>query len=236
MRHEEPPLPAHRAALWLGGACLILGSLAIFAFRLAHGDAPAANPEAHLRFIAHHPAYAAVHLGAVLGVLLWVGGLIALASMLTQPLARLLGRWGAASVLVGAAIFSIDFTIDGVAGQDLATAWATAPPPGQADLVRTAHTATTLLRGPSLMAIVILWGLPLLLFGPALRLEGYPAWLGWTGVPAGAMTMLAATALLLQPELFPGVVVYGLLASVLVQLWSLVLGVVMWQRAGTASD
>jgi len=92
------------------------------------------------------------------------------------------------------------------------------------------------MRGPSLMAIVILWGLPLLLFGPALRLEGYPAWLGWTGVPAGAMTMLAATALLLQPELFPGVVVYGLLASVLVQLWSLVLGVVMWQRAGTASD
>src|SRR5215218_161646 len=148
MRHEEPPLPAHRAALWLGGACLILGSLAIFAFRLAHGDAPAANPEAHLRFIAHHPAYAAVHLGAILGVLLWVGGLIALASMLTHPLARLLGRWGAASVLVGAAIFSIDFTIDGVAGQDLATAWATAPPPGQADLVRAAHAATTLLRGP----------------------------------------------------------------------------------------
>jgi hypothetical protein len=103
MYHEDPPLPAHRAALRRGGACLILGSLAIFAFRRAHGDAPAANPEAHLRFITDHPSYAGVHLGTTLGVLLWVGGLIALASTLTHPLARLLGRWGGASVLVGPA-------------------------------------------------------------------------------------------------------------------------------------
>jgi hypothetical protein len=52
----------------------------------------------------------------------------------------------------------------------------------------------------------------------------------------GSETILGATALLLQPDRFPGVVVYGLLASVLAPLWSLVLGLVMWRRAGTASD
>jgi hypothetical protein len=51
----------------------------------------------------------------------------------------------------------------------------------------------------------------------------------------GAVTVLGATALLLEPNLFAGVVVYGLLASVLVPLWSLVLGLMLWRRAGTAS-
>jgi hypothetical protein len=219
--------------LRVGAICVIAGSLAVFAFRLAHGDPPAATPEAHLQFVTDHPAYAGVHLGTILGVLVWVGGIIVLVGTFMDSLARLLGRWGTASVLIGAAIFGVDFTIDGVAGQDLARAWAAATPAGQADLVRAAHTATTMLRGPSLMAIVILWGLPLLLFGRAMMLEGYPTWLGWTGLVVGAVTILGATALLLQPELFPGVVVYGLLASVLVQMWSLVLGLVMWHRAST---
>jgi hypothetical protein len=92
-----------------------------------------------------------------------------------------------------------------------------------------------MLRGTSLTSIIILWGVPLLLFGSAVMLEGYPAWIGWSGVAVGAVTILAALALLLQPDLFPGVVVYGLLASILVQLWSVALGVLMWRRAETAS-
>ena len=178
-----------------GAIGVIVGSLGVFAFRLAHGDAPAANPEAHLRFVAAHPAYAGVHLATILAVLVWTGGIIALAGTLSPPMTQLLGRWGTACVLIGAAIFSIDVTIDGVAGQDLATAWAAATPAAHADLVRAAHTALTMLRGPSLVAIVLLWGLPLLLFGSAVLLEGYPAWLGWSGLAVGAVTILAALML-----------------------------------------
>jgi hypothetical protein len=217
-----------------GAIGVIVGSLGVFAFRLAHGDAPAANPEAHLRFVAAHPAYAGVHLATILAVLVWTGGIIALAGTLSPPRAQLLGRWGTACVLIGAAIFSIDFTIDGVAGQDLATAWAAATPAAHADLVRAAHTALTMLRGPSLVAIVLLWGLPLLLFGSAVLLEGYPAWLGWSGLAVGAVTILAALMLLLQPDVFPGVLVYGLLASIVVPLWSVGLGLGMWRRAGAS--
>jgi hypothetical protein len=235
MHQEAQQLKAHRAALRIGGACVVVGSLAVFGFRLAHGDAPAADPDAQLRFITAHPAYAGVHLGTILGVLAWAAGFVALAGTLRHPLAGLLGRLGAASVLVGAAVFVVDFTIDGVAGQDLARAWAAAPPAAQADLVLAARTAGTMLRGTSLTSIAILWGVPLLLFGRAVALEGYPAWLGWTGSAAGAATVLGATALLLQPDLFPGVLVYGLLASVVVQLWSIVLGVAMWRRAGRST-
>jgi hypothetical protein len=51
-------------------------------------------------------------------------------------------------------------------------------------------------------------------------------------VAVGALTVLGASALFLQEDLFPGVLVYGLLVSVVVQLWSLVLGILMWRRAG----
>ncbi len=222
---------AYRAALRLAGVCAIVGSLAVAGFRLAHGDLPAADARHALQFINDRPAYAVVHLGAILGVVAWTGGFIALASTLTRRYAALLGRLGAASVLVGAALFIVDFSIDGVAGQDLAKAWAIAPPAAQADLELAAQTVFTILRGTSLTSIVILWGLPLILFGHALVLEAYPRWLGRTGLLTGAATVLGAVALLLKPDLFPGVLLYGLLASVLVQLWSVLLGAVLWRQA-----
>ena len=229
-QEQQQPM-AQRAALQLGGVCVIIGSLAVAGFRLAHGDPPAAIAEAHLHFILQHPAYAGVHLGTIFGVLVWMVGFMTLLGTLAHPFAQLVGRFGLASVLVGAAIFIVDFTIDGVAGQDLARAWAAAPPAAQADLVLAAETAATMLRGTSLTSIILLWGLPLMLFGRALLWEGYPRWLGWSGVATGATTGLAATALLLHPDRFPGVLVYGLLASILVQLWSVALGVVLWRRA-----
>src|SRR5438552_2592909 len=127
------------------------------------------------------------------------------------------------------------FHLAGVAGQVRATGWAAAPPAAQADLVLALHTADTMLRGPSLTAIVVLWGLPLLLFGPAVAIEGYPSWLGWTGVTVGVLTVLGSAALLLQSDVFPGGLVYGPLASVVVQLWSLALGIAMRRRGGGAA-
>jgi hypothetical protein len=135
---------------------------------------------------------------------------------------------------VGAAIFIVDFSIDGAGGQALAKAWAAASPAGQADFVRAASTVFTVLRGTSLTSAAILWGVPLIVLGRALLLEGYPSWLGWTGLAVGAATVLGATSLFLAPDLFPGVLLYGLLVSV-VQLWSVALGSAMWRRAGAAS-
>jgi hypothetical protein len=234
MREEEQRLGVDPAALRLGAVCVVVGGVAVFGFRLAHGDLPAARPEAALRFIIAHPAYAGVHLGAIGGVLVWAGGLIALSGTIRHRFARVVGRMGAASVLVGAAVFIVDFSIDGVAGQALAKAWAAAPPSGQAELVRAADSVFTMLRGTSLISVGVLWGLPLVLFGRAVLLEGYPSWLGWAGLAVGAATVIGATTLVLQPSLFPGVLLYGLLVSV-VQLWSVALGNLMWRRAGAAS-
>jgi hypothetical protein len=173
MSQENEQHTAYPAALRLGGACVIVGSFAVSGFRLAHGDLPAADAEAALRFITERRMYAGVHLGTILGVLAWVSGFIALSGTLRYGFARVLGRLGAASML----------------------------------------------------------------FGLALRSEPYPAWLAWTGVAVGAVTIVAATALFLQSDLFPGALLYGLMVSIVVQSWSLVVGILMWRRgvAGAAT-
>jgi hypothetical protein len=230
MRHTTPPATAHPTALKLGAVCAVLGGLAIAGFRLLHGDLPAADAPAALAFITRHPFYAGIHIGTILGVLVWAGGIVALSATLTGGQAGILGRVGTASVLVGAAVFIVDFSIDGVAGQDLATAWQAAPT-ARPELELAARTAFTILRGTSLTSILILWGVPLLLLGRALLLEAYPAWLSWTGMAIGAVIVPAALALLLREDLFPGVLLYGLLISIAVPLWSLALGLAMWRRA-----
>lgn len=232
MHQQEPKLSP--VALRDAAVCLIAGSVAVAGFRAAHGDLPAGEPEAALRFITGHPFYAGVHLGTICGVLAWAAGLIVLSRSLVHPSARLLGRLGVASVLVGSAIFIVDFSVDGVAGQDLAAAWAAAPHAGQAEVVQAAGIAFSMLRGTSLTAIAILWGLPLALLGRAVVLDGYPAWLGRAGLALSAVTTAAAMALALRRDLFPGVLLYGGLVSA-VQLWSIALGGAMWRRAVAAS-
>ena len=47
-------------------------------------------------------------------------------------------------------------------------------------------------------------------------------------------TLIAATGQYLQPDLMPGFVIYGVLASILAQLWLIALAVVMLRRASSA--
>jgi len=62
-------------------------------------------------------------------------------------------------------------------------------------------------------------------------LDGYPIWLGWAGVVIGGATALGAVGLFLLPSLFPGFLLYGVLGSVIAQLWLLATGIVMLRRS-----
>jgi hypothetical protein len=63
--------PAVSASLNLksGGVCLIVGALVFAAWRLLHGDTPAADAEAALNFLQDRPMYPAVHIFAALAAL-----------------------------------------------------------------------------------------------------------------------------------------------------------------------
>jgi hypothetical protein len=218
----------------IGAVCLLLGSVCVLVFRLAHGDLPTDTGEAALSFVTSHPLYPLVHLGDWLGVLVWAGGLVALSGSLTHPGAWAVGRLGAASVLVGAAVHIAEFSIDGYALPTLAATWAVAAPADRPALESGARLVLVAIGGPSTSALVILWGSTLALYGLAVKEEGYSVWLGWTGVTLGAVIFVLGTIQFLRPNvIFPGVLLYGG-GTVVSQLWTFVLGVAMWRRGGGA--
>jgi len=105
-----------------------------------------------------------------------------------------------------------------------------ADPSQYAELVRAARAVAAATHGPSLAAMALLIGLPVLLFGIAIVLDEYPSWLGWAGIVIGGITAVAALGLFLMPTLFPGFLLYGVLGSIVAQLWLLAIGIVMLRR------
>ncbi|HWI01496.1 MAG TPA: DUF4386 family protein [Propionibacteriaceae bacterium] len=225
------PPSAGALNLKAGGVCAIVGAVVFAAARLLHGDPPAADPEAALHFLASRSSYPAVHITAVYAAVITLVGQMALASSLRRPAAWLLGRAAVASEIVGLAIFGTESTSEGLALSELAHAAATAEPAERAGLVQAARAVAETTHGPSLVAMALLIGVPLLLFGLALVLDAYPSWLGWFGMVVGVVTVLAATGLYLAPTLLPGALLYGVLGSLIAQLWLGSAGAVMLRRA-----
>ena len=70
----------------------------------------------------------------------------------------------------------------------------------------------------------------LILFGVSLTYDVYPGWLGWVGILIGVATLIAATGEYLKPDP-ASFLIYGILASVLAQLWILALAAVMLRQS-----
>jgi len=218
-----------------GGVCLIVGSVVFAICRVLHGDTPAADAEAALNFVRNRPIYPAVHIFAVLAALVSLIGLVALTRSLSGPASWFIGQAAVLTATVGLAIFGVESTSEGLALPELAAA-AQADPSQQAELIRAARAIAAVTHGPSLVAMALLIGLPLLLLGIAMVLDRYPSWLGWAGTIIGGITVLAAIGLFLVPSLFPGFLLYGVLGSIAAQLWLLATGVVMLMRTRLRLD
>jgi hypothetical protein len=230
--------PAVDAALNLkaGGVCLIVGAAVFAMWRLLHGDTPAADTEAALNFVRNRAIYPTVHVSAVLAALVVVIGLLALARSFDRPGSWLIGQAAVVSATAGLAIFGVESTSEGLALPELADAASKVDPAQRVEFVRAAHAVTAGTHGPSLVAMILMIGVPLLLLGIAMVLDRYPSWLGWTGLVIGGLTMLAAVGLFLIPTLFPGFLLYGVLGSVIAQLWLVATGIFMLRRARIAPD
>jgi hypothetical protein len=222
--------------LRIGAVFLAIGSVVTFVFRISHGDLPTDTGAAALDFVAARPLYPLVHLGDCLGVLIWTVGLVALSGSLTNRAAWVLGLLGSASVLAGAAVHIAEFSIDGYALPTLAATWATAAPADRPMLEFGARLVLIAIGGPSTMALVILWGSTLVLYGLTVKKEGYAPWLGWAGVTFGAAVLVLGSIQFLKPNVvFSGVLLYGG-GTIASQLWTLVVAIVMWRRAGSTAE
>jgi hypothetical protein len=217
--------------LRIGAAALIISSICVLIFRTLHGDLPAEEGgAASLGFVASYPIYRVVHLGDVLGFLMFAAGLLVLSESLTQDVAWIVGRLGVASALIGVAVHITEFSIDGYALTTLGDIWSVASATERPHLEFVADLAVTMLGGPATVSLGVVWGTTLMLYGFALTKEGYPRWLGWTGTVVGASLFAMAIAKFLRPNLFAGVILYGG-GTWAAHVWALAVGAAMWRRA-----
>ncbi|WP_135237154.1 hypothetical protein [Nocardia sp. CS682] len=221
---------AQRFFLKLSGVCALVGSIGFVLVGTAHGDLPDDDVAAALRFVADHPHWYLTHFAGIVCVLLWVVALMGLAYSLEGIAAFALGRTAVAAMGIGAAVFVVDYTIDGYAFKRIADQWAAAGP-GDAEQLPVAETLFAMLYGTVTASATWTFGLPFLLIGLAVAVgRGYPRWLGWVVTVTGSGSVIGGVATYLAWHPSAGFVA-ALGFNAASTMWLAVMGVLMLRRA-----
>jgi hypothetical protein len=135
------------------------------------------------------------------------------------------------AVVIGAAVFLVDYSIDGYELKNSADAWQTSSTPEKENKLLVAEAVFGILGETFRSFIAWLYGLPYLLLGLAVALsDEYPRWWGWVAVVAGAGAVVAGTTLFLDVPLVPFPLLFGGFVIPL-NIWLAVIGLLMWRRA-----
>ena len=220
---------------WLlrtGSVAAVLGSLCAAVGNVIHPVTPRDDPEGVARAIADSGAWTLIHLVIVFGIILMLGGLVAIRHSIEGGKAEALARLGLYSATVGVTIGLITVILDGVAAKQLADDWAKAPESGKAialSVVSANESINFALAGLFNLSFA---GVPFLLLGIAVALSGaFPAWLGWTAALAGLGSIGAGLV-----QAFTGTptvtsLVLTIIGPTVISLWLLVMGMLVGRKA-----
>ena len=225
-----------RTLLRIGAVLLLVGVVLpmIFGFALHPQVSDPGDTEAVLRSIVDTSGWAGVHVAILAGGFLVIGGLLALYRSITGEPGAALARLGFAAALVGGAIYSVSITIEGSGAlKVLAEAWASAA--DKAVPFSVAEAAYLVSMDIFSGGWIVFGGVVPILFGLAIALtDFYPKWLGWVAVIAGVGNAVIAIVLFSQGWTPVTNNVFTAFAVIL-SLWQLVMGVLMWRKAGRAA-
>jgi hypothetical protein len=134
----------HGQLLKFGGWSAVAGSLLAGVGNLVHPVTPMNDPVGVARVIADSGGWVPVHLAIVVGILLMLGGLVALDHSIGGGTAGTLARFGLWAAVGGVTIGLVLVILDGVAARQLAQEWAAAPPGDQAAALGLVHVNETI--------------------------------------------------------------------------------------------
>jgi hypothetical protein len=201
---------------------------------LIHPTTPTDDPAGVARVIASSGLWVADHLGIVIGLILMMGGLVALARAIASeggPAATWAYLAGAATI-AGVTVGLILVTLDGLAAKHLADAWSEAPAAQRPIALRLVSAEETFNFALAALFNVLFAGVTYLLFGLAvMRSRAYAGGLGWIAVAAGLGSIVAG---LLQAVVGESTSITRTLTIVfptVITLWSAALGVMMVRRS-----
>ena len=174
--------------LHIGSVAGIGGSLLAMVGNLLHPALPTADPEGVARTIAASAIWVLVHLVIAVGLILMLGGLLAVSNShsIEGELAAALAGLGSVAAVAGVTVGVVLVIVDGVAAKHLAEAWEVAPPEEAAAALRVVLAEETINFALAALFNILFAGVTFILFGLAVAWSGAcPACLGWVVLPAG---------------------------------------------------
>jgi hypothetical protein len=178
--------------LRIGSVAGIAGALLGLVGNLIHPATPIDDPEGVARTIASSRIWVPGHLAIVVGLVLMLGGLLAIGRSIQGGLPGALARLGSAAAVAGITVGLILVTMDGLAARQLAEAWASAPPGERAAALRVLLAEETINFALAALFNILFAGVTFVLYGLAVAWSRrYPSWLGWVAVVAGVGSLAA---------------------------------------------
>jgi hypothetical protein len=229
------PTSSRRSLYRLGGIAAIVGSLAGMIGNLVHPATPLDDPPGVARVIADSDAWTAIHLVIIAGIILMLGGLLALYRSIPDGIPGALAQFGWAAAIAGIAVGTVLVVLDGVAAKQLADEWAAAPAEERAAALRVVMANETTNFALASLFNIFFAGVTFVLYGLAVALsDAYPRWLGWVAAIAGVGSIAAGLIQALVGEPTVASRVLTIIGPTVITLWLLVLGVLLVRKARAA--
>jgi hypothetical protein len=203
---------------------------------LIHPVTPIGDPEGVARMIAESQIWVPVHLAIVLGIVLMLGGLVAIRDSIRDGLAGALARFGMVAAIAGAVIGLVLVILDGVAARQLAQEWAAAPAADRQIALSLVHANETINFALASLFNLVFAAATFILFGLAVALSDvYPKWLGWVAVAAGALSVAAGTVQATVGEPTESSRILTIIGPTVITLWLLLVGLLLLRKARAVS-
>jgi hypothetical protein len=217
---------SERSIIRIGAMAGIAGALVAMVGNLLHPATPTGNPEGVARTIADSGIWVADHLAIVIGLILMLGGLVAIYHSIRDGTAAALARLGYISAIGGVTVGLILVTLDGIAAKQLAEAWAAAPPAEAATALRLVVAEETLNFALAALFNILFAGVTFILLGLAVAASRrHPRWLGWVAVVAGVGSVLVGLVQAYAGESTTVTRVATIVFPTVITLWTAWMGV-----------
>ncbi len=234
MSAQPPPLVRQR----MSGALLVAGAVIGLVGNALHPHTANPDPAATVQTIAQNGAWVGVHLAVIVAILLIIGGLVGLAELLKDTVGGALAGLGLAAALLGGAVVTVSTAVDGFVGKALALSSVGAPAADAALALRLSIAVNQVQFGIWSIGMLVFFGAAFACFGIAVSASRrFPGWFGLVAVVGGSGSAVAALLQIAATGAVQAAETLFLASSVLLTLWTLALGVLMWRgRADVLAD
>jgi hypothetical protein len=204
----------------IGSVAGIVGALLAMVGNLVHPATPTDDPQGVARTIAGSQLWVVDHLAIVVGLILMLAALVAIADPIRDGLPGALARLGSVAAVAGITVGLILVTLDGLAAKQIAEAWATAPPDEQAAALRLVLAEETINFALAALFNILFAGVTFILYGLAVAWSRvYPRWLGWVVVVAGVGSVVAGLVQAYAGESTTATRVLTIIFPTVITLW-----------------